>query len=187
MQTGGWSGPYRPLLGAGVGDCLVVVQDPDVDPLLDPDEGGPPEPDGRVPEPDPLPMLGQFLVEPDPGLALEPDDELAEPVPVVPDPELPEVVLNDGAVVEELELVPEFPVAVDVVAASATSAPPARSPDVSAPTARTLRKRIFMGGVPFRVMCHAEPVRFGADTMHSRSWGARRAGWARPSSSLTKR
>ena len=78
------------------------------------------------------------------------------------------------AVVEELELVPEFPVVVDVVAALATSAPPARSPELSAPTARTLRRRIFMGCVPFRVMCHAEPVRFGADTMRPGCWGDRR-------------
>ncbi len=54
--------------------------------------------------------------------------------------------LDDGAVVDEdeLELVPEFPVDVEVVAALATNAPPARSPEVSAPTARTLRKRICM-------------------------------------------
>lgn len=128
----------------------------------------------RDPEPDPLPMSGQFLVEPDPELELEPDDELEEPVPVLPDPELPEFVLTDGAVVAELELVPEFPVVEDVVAALATSAPPARSPDVSAPVANMVRRRIFMGCVPFRVMCHAGPVRFGAETMHPGSGRHRR-------------
>ena len=41
---------------------------PDVDPLLEPDVGGAPDPDGGVPlsEPEPLPMFGQFLVEPEP-------------------------------------------------------------------------------------------------------------------------
>jgi hypothetical protein len=116
-------------------------------------------------------MLGQILVEPDAELELEPDDEPEEPVPVLPDPELPEFVLTDGVVVEEFELLPEFPVVVDVVAALATSAPPASSPELSAPTARTVRRRIFMGWVPFRVMCHAEPVRFGADTMRPGCWG----------------
>jgi hypothetical protein len=122
-------------------------QAPEVDPLLEPDEGGPPEPDGGVPdpEPDPLPMSGQFLVEPDPELEVEPDpdpeDELEEPDPVLPVFEFDDGVVVDG---DELELVPEFPVDVDVVAALATSAPPARSPEVSAPTARTLRKRICM-------------------------------------------
>jgi hypothetical protein len=116
--------------------------------LLEPDEGGPPEPDGGDPdpEPDPLPMSGQFLVEPDQELDPEPELE-PEPDPedeLEPEPVLPVFELEDGVVVDELELVPEFPVVVDVVAALATSAPPARSPEVSAPTARTLRKRICM-------------------------------------------
>jgi hypothetical protein len=105
-------------------------------------------------------MSGQFLVEPDPELELEPDDELEEPVPVLPDPELPEFVLTDGAVVAELELVPEFPVVEDVVAALATSAPPARSPDVSAPVANMVRRRIFMDVCPF-VSC-VTPDPFGS-------------------------
>ena len=104
--------------------------------------------------PEPLPMSGQFLVEPDPELELEPDDELDEPDPELPVPVLPEFELEEGVVVDELELAPEFPVVVDVVAALATSAPPARSPDVSAPTASTLRNRICMACLPFRVMCH---------------------------------
>jgi hypothetical protein len=49
----------------------------------------------------------------------------------------------------ELELVPELPLDVDVVAASATSAPPARFPEVSAPTATTLRTRMCMALCPF--------------------------------------
>jgi len=82
-------------------------------------------------------MFGQFFVEPDPELELElelelePDpelvDEFEEPDPVLPEPVVPEPVspvveLDDG-------------VGVDVVAALATSAPPARRPDVRAPTA----------------------------------------------------
>jgi len=121
-------------------------------------------------------MSGQFLVEPDPEL--DPDPELEpEPDPedeLEPEPVLPVFELEDGVVVDELELVPEFPVVVDVVAALATSAPPARSPEVSAPTARTLRKRICMSCVPFRVMCHTKPVRFGGDTMHPGSGRDRR-------------
>jgi hypothetical protein len=90
-------------------------------------------------------MFGQFLVEPEPELELEPEPELFE--------------LDEGVVVEEpdVELVPELPVAVDVVAASATSAPPARRPDVSAVTARTLRRRIGMGVLPFCVFAAPAP------------------------------
>ena len=62
------------------------------------------------------------------------------------DPVPPALEPDDGVVVEEeldveefdVELVPvlpELPVVVDVVAALATSAPPARRPDVSAPVA----------------------------------------------------
>jgi hypothetical protein len=140
--------------------------EPGVEPLLEPDVGGAPDADGGRPdgafEFEPLPMLGQFLVEPEPEpeLELEPD-ESEEPEPVLPAPEL-----DDGVVVEGLdeefvvELVPELPVAVDVVAALATSAPPATRPDVNAPMASTLRRRICMG-VPFLVSWRrpAEPVR----------------------------
>jgi hypothetical protein len=102
------------------------------EPEVDPDVGGAPEPEGGVPEPDPLPMSGQFLVEPDPELGLE--------------PEVPPLELEEGVVAEvpDVELVPELPDALDVVAASAASAPPARRPDVNAPTARALRRRICM-------------------------------------------
>jgi hypothetical protein len=105
-----------------------------------------PDPDGGVPEGalEPLPMLGQFLVELDPELEPEPVEEL-EP--------------DDGVVGEELDVeefdvelvpvLPELPVVVDVVAALATSAPPATRPDVSAPMASTLRRRICMGVCPF--------------------------------------
>jgi hypothetical protein len=94
-------------------------------------------------------MSGQFLVEPDPELELDPDPELEDELDPEdeleePDPVLPAFEFDAGVVVDELELLPEFPVVVDVVAALATSAPPARSPEVSAPTARTLRKRICM-------------------------------------------
>ncbi len=76
-------------------------------------------------------MFGQFFVGPDPELELEPEFELGPdpgPDPGLvdefedPEPVPPVVELDDG-------------VLVDVVAALATSAPPARRPDVSAPTA----------------------------------------------------
>lgn len=94
-------------------------------------------------------MLGQFLVEPEPEP--EPVDEFEDSGPV-----LPALELDDGAAPEEFgveldveldPVLPELPVVVDVVAALATSAPPATRPDVSAPTASTLRRRICMVGV----------------------------------------
>ena len=105
---------------------------------------------GGVPVWVPLPMLGQFLVEP------EPDDVPDEPEPVLPEPELPVLELEDGVVVDEFELgelelepVPELPVVVEVVAALATNAPPARRPELSAPMASTFRRRICMVDCPF--------------------------------------
>jgi hypothetical protein len=129
------------------------LYDPDAE--LEPDDGAVPYPAGGVPvcEPDPLPMLGQLWVEPEPELV--PDD----PELVLPDPEFPVLVLVEGVLVEELdvELDPELPVVLEVVAALATKALPAKRPDVSAPMASTLRKRICMGGLPFRVVCCARP------------------------------
>jgi hypothetical protein len=97
-------------------------------------------------------MLGQFLVEPEPELEPEPDDVPDEPELVLPEPELPVLELEDGVVVDgvelgelELEPPPELPVVVEVVAALATSAPPARRPELSAPMASTFRRRICMG------------------------------------------
>jgi len=90
-------------------------------------------------------MSGQLWVDPE----LEPEDVPDEPELVLPDPELPALVPCDGAVVDELELVPELPVLVEVVAALAASAPPVTRPAVSAPTASMLRRRICMGGMPF--------------------------------------
>ena len=95
------------------------------------------EPLGGVPvwDPVPLPMLGQLRVDPVPELDPEdepdPEDELDEPELEVPE-ELPVPLLVDGVVVEELEVEPEpeLPVVVEVVAALATSAPPARRPEV---------------------------------------------------------
>jgi hypothetical protein len=144
------TGPHHPFL-CGERGYSAEDEEPDVEPLPEPEVGGAPAPDGGVPdsEPDPLPMSGQFLVEPEPELPL--------------DPEVPLLELDEGVVpaLPEVELVPELPVAVDVVAASATSAPPARSPDVSALTASTLRTRICMIVPPFRVFgapAPCEPV-----------------------------
>jgi hypothetical protein len=142
--------PAPPFLCRGVRSA-AGRQEPDVGPLLEPDGGVP------VGAPDRLPMLGQFLVEPDPELALEPELPVLEP--------------DDGVVVDEpdveefaVELVlelPELPVVVDVVAALATSAPPARRPEVNAPTARTLRRRICMADVTLSSLLERRPVRAG--------------------------
>jgi hypothetical protein len=105
-------------------------------------------------------MLGQFLVDPEPELELEPDEpELVLPEPELPVLELEDGVVVDGVVVEELELepAPELPAVVVVVAALATSAPPVRRPQLSAPMASTFRRRICMGALPFRVIRSAGP------------------------------
>ena len=125
-----------------------------------------PDPAGGVPvwDPEPLPMLGQLWVElePEPALELEPEELLEDPELVLPVPELPELVPDAGVVVDELpvELEPELPVVVEVVAALATSAPPARRPEVSAPMASTLRRRICMGVCTFRFV-KRQPIRAG--------------------------
>lgn len=156
--------PHRPS-SVCMGRMLrAVLYDPEAE--LEPDDGGVPYPAGGVPvwEPDPLPMSGQLWVEPEPELEpdpeLLPDPELVlpdDPELVLLDPEFPVLVLVEGVLVEELdvELDPELPVVLEVVAALATKALPATRPDVSAPMARTLRKRICMGGLPFHVVCCA--------------------------------
>ena len=154
------------------------VDAPDAAPLFEPDVGGAPDPDGGAPLSEPLPMFGQFLVEPEP----EPDPEL--------DPELPLFELDEGVVVEEpdVELVPELPeVEVEVVAALATSAPPATSPEVSAPTARTLRKRMCMAGVPFCVFPAPSPSEPALQTVRSGSVPDRRVTWTGATNHATKR
>jgi hypothetical protein len=119
-------------------------------------------------------MLGQLWVEPeleldpfDPELELEP--EFDEPLLVLPDPVFPVLDPDDGVVVEEpeveeleveLEPVPVLPV-LEVVAALATSAPPAKRPVVSAPIASTLRRRICMRCCPFHsCVAPAPPGRY---------------------------
>jgi hypothetical protein len=110
-------------------------------------------------------MFGQFLVDPELELEPEPVLEPFEPfelfeLPVLPElelavllePDVPDVVLVlvdpefpvDEVVppVEVVELVPEPDVEPAVVAAFATTAPPATRPEASAPTASTLRKRM---------------------------------------------
>jgi hypothetical protein len=113
-----------------------------------------PYPAGGVPvwEPDPLPMFGQLWVEPEPELELDPE-LVPEPELAPPEPEFPLLVLVEGVLVEELdvELDPELPVVLGVVAALATKALPAKRPDVSAPMASTLRGRICMSGFPFKL------------------------------------
>ena len=105
-----------------------------------------------------------------PELVPEPVDELDEPVPLVPEAALPLLEVDEGVLVEELEPEPVLPAVVDVVAALATSAPPARRPEVSAPTARTLRGRICMVVVPF--VCECRPVRAGTHTPCAADLGA---------------
>ena len=112
-------------------------------------------------------MFGQFFVELEPDALLEPEeepDEPEEPELVLLDPEFPVLVdgvVVDGVVVEEPELdefevavAPELPVVLEVVAALATRAPPARRPEARAPVASAVRTRIFIGGSPF-VWCPA--------------------------------
>jgi hypothetical protein len=121
---------------------------------LEPD-GGVPVRGAELPEPF-VPMFGQLDVEPE----LDPDvPELDEPVLDEPEFEVDDGVVVDGLDVEEL--LPEFPVApvFEVVAALATSAPPATRPEVSAPMASMLRRRNGMGTVPF-VVC-GRPIQAG--------------------------
>ena len=127
-------------------------------------------------------MFGQFLVEPEPELEPEPEPELEL------GPELLLFELDDGVVVEDpdVELVPEFPEVV-VVAALATSAPPARSPEVSAPTARTLRKRMCMAVVPFSVFAAPAPCEPVLQTVRSGSVRDRRVTWTGATSHATNR
>ena len=173
MRTGWTIRPTPPVpLWWGRGYAPELAE-PGVDPVPELDVGGAPEPDGGVPDPDLLPMSGQFLVEPDPEPALE--------------PEVPPFELDEGVVAEEPDvvLVPELPVVVDVVAASATSALPARRPDVSALTARTLRRRMCMGVLPFCVFGAPAPCESVLQTMRPGSGCSRRATWTGASSRAT--
>ena len=90
--------------------------------------------------------------------------------------EFDEFELDDGVVVDEFVLVlvlePVEPV-LDVVAASATIAPPTTSPVVKAPNANALRKRIFMG-VPLSSCVVRPPVRAGNTTVRSAAVAFRR-------------
>ena len=87
-------------------------------------------------------MFGQFFVEPVPGLVLEPEDEPEEPeVPVL------------GLELEPVLPDPELEVVVEVVAASATNAPPTTRPEVKAPMASALRICRCMGCGPFVSCC----------------------------------
>ena len=90
-------------------------------------------------------LLESELLDPE----LEPFEEEVpeEGVVVLDDPELPVLELEEVPDVEDVllvELEPEFPVVVEVAAAAA-SAPPARSPEVRAPMASMLRRRMCMG------------------------------------------
>jgi hypothetical protein len=163
--------------------------------------GAAPLPAGGAPwEPEPLPMLGQLWVEPDPEpeleldplepeLELDPEPELDEPLLVLPEPVLEVLVLDDGVVVDEVEeldveLEPVFP-ELDGVAALATSAPPAKSPDESAPTASTLRKRMCMRCCPF--VCGPVPFGPAPHTLRLPPVACRRVSAARWWSCLTIR
>jgi hypothetical protein len=119
-------------------------------------------------------MFGQFLVEPLSALELDPEpDELEEELLLLDplDPVLEVLELDDGVVVEEL------------VAAPATSAPPATSPVVRAPMANTLRSRSFMV-VPF-VRVLRPPVRAGMHTVRLGSVARRSTAAVQWSGSLT--
>ena len=117
---------------------------------------------------------------PDPELVLPDDPEL-----VPPDPEFPVLVLVDGVLVEELdvELEPELPVVFEVVAALATKAPPATRPDVRAPIATMLRRRICMGGLSFQICLLCRSIR---ERLRHELWCGRRATWVSVRKYLTK-
>lgn len=101
---------------------------------------GPAAPDGGVEwEPEFVPILGQFFGVPD---AADPV-ELPGGVDVDEPDEVLDVPLPDPAVLAVLLLVLGV-----LVAALATSAPPAMRPVVSAPAASTLRRESFMGWGP---------------------------------------
>jgi hypothetical protein len=129
-------------------------------------------------------MCGQLCVE----LELEPEDVPEELELVPPEPELD---VDDGEVdvlddPEGLEVaLPELPVVVDVVAALAASAPPARSPEVSAPMASTLRRWIFMGVLPFRVVSVTGSFEPASHTLHPESVADRTTTWVDDNSLLT--
>jgi hypothetical protein len=159
-------GPQRPSpVIRGFRDGGGYEPEGAAEPGVEPGDGVP-VPAGGVPVwlPEPLPMLGQLWVEVEPEPVepeLEPDDVLEEPELVLLDPEFPVLELVDGVEVDEFvaELVPVLPVVLDVVAALATNAPPARRPDVSAPMASTLRRRICMMDFPF--ISSVTPTRSG--------------------------
>jgi hypothetical protein len=109
-------------------------------------------------------MSGQFFVEPVPGLVVEPEDEPEEPE----EPEVPVL----GLEVEPEPPEPELEVVVDVVAASATNAPPTTRPEVKAPMASALRICRCMV-VAFRLVLHP-PIGRATDTMSRQPWDARR-------------
>lgn len=110
-------------------------------------------------------MFGQFLMEP--ALELElPEPDEAEPEPELVELEVPVfavVGLDEDGVVDDpvFEVAPVLVLGVelDVVAALATNAPPARRPVVNAPTTSTFRKRKCIG-YAFRLWCKA--LRSGA-------------------------
>ncbi len=105
--------------------------------------------------PDPLPMSGQSFEEPPEELGAPVDPDAPFDVPD-DEPEFPELPLDvDGVLVEEGEVVldplPELGVVLEVVAAFATSAPPATRPPASAPTATMLRSLILIDSLSFRM------------------------------------
>jgi hypothetical protein len=137
-------------------------------------------------------MFGQFWVDPELEFAApEPVLELFElfelfELPVLPElklavllePDVPEVVLvlvdpefPVDEVVPSVELVEPVPVP-DVVAAFATTAPPATRPEASAPAASTLRNRICIGVALSRSMLHPLP-RADGDSVRPRPVGHR--------------
>ena len=144
-----------------------------------------PEPEDGALEPLPLPpMFGQLCVELE--LELELDPELVEPELEL-EPELP--VLDVLGVVDD-ELVDEpveaFDVVPDVVAALATSAPPATRPEASAPVASTVRIRIFMGSAFLGRVLHPL-TRAVCPSVRPRPVGNRTVTWVSARSSATVR
>jgi hypothetical protein len=125
-------------------------------------------------------MFGQFRLELEPELLLpeleDPELELA-PELVLPELEVPvlpvlEPVLDEGVLVEEPEV--ELVFGVELVAAPATTAPPATRPVVNAPMATMLRGRICIESLPF-ISVRCPPVRGAVQACDPDLWaGAER-------------
>ena len=131
-------------------------------------------------------MFGHLWVELEPELEVELEPELVEPELEL-EPEFPLLdvlgVVEDEPVDEPVE---EFDVVLEVVAALATSAPPATRPEASAPVASTVRNRIFIGSAFLGQVLHPL-TRAVCTSVRPRPVGDRTFTSVKPRSSMTDR